>query len=398
MKTKKILGGLMSLLTAGFIFAHTPSTAEAEVFRGMAAIVNNDIIKAQREAQEDAMRNCIESNLGTRVQSDTEVSMGIIVSDRIVTNADGYIRVKGSPKFTQKDGIMIAEVDLEANAQTMIGEFDNIKGLIQNAMNADTTGRTHIVVAVSGRDENGRLQNNRETNIITTYVDDKMALQGFKTHATDDVVEYIAGKDFDDPIARAEARKQVRNMMAGDVNGILRGSLSTVKVQQAGGMWSATVSAVFQLVGIVSSETNSYTEYFTAVDPDRDMAIKKARERASATAAEEIAKRAAETLQGEMKGGVQHTRVAIEIEGIVDRTNQGEKVLAAIRSAHCRIIRSLYDKNKPTTLKVFVDATSAGSLDEIKQNIKTQLPGVLEDGDEDTDASGSAKIYLRYRG
>ena len=397
MKAKKILGGLMSFLTAGFMFANAPSTASAEVFQGMAAIVNGDTIKAQREAQEDAMRNCIEKNLGTRVTSDTEVSMGIVVSDRIVTNADGYIRVKGTPKFTQKDGIMIAEVDLEANAQTMIGEFDNVKGLIQNAMNADTTGRSNIVVAVSGRDENGRLQNNHETNIITTYVDDMMALQGFKTHAPDEVVHAIAGKDFDDPIARAEARKQVRNEMP-QANGILRGSLSTISVQKAGGMWTAKVSAIFQLVGIVSSETNSYTEYFTAADPDRDMAIKKARERATKIAAEEIAKRAAETIQGEMKGGVQHTKVTIEIAGIVDRTAQGEKVLAAIRNAHCRIIRSLYDKNNPTTLKVFVDATSAGSLDEIKQNIKSQLPGNIEDGDEDMDAMGSARIYLRYKG
>lgn len=398
MKAKKILGGLMSLLTAGFMFTHAPSTAEAEVFTGMAAIVNNDIMKAQREAQEDAMRNCIEKNIGTRVTSDTEVSMGIVTSDRIVTNADGYVKVKGNPKFTQKDGIMIAEVDLEVNAQRMIGEFDNVKSLIQNAMNADTTGRTHIVVAVSGRDENGRLQNNRETNIITTYVDDMMSLQGFTTHAPDEVVRYIAGQDFDDPVARAEARKQVRNEMAGEVNGILRGSLSTVKVQQSGGMWSATVSAVFQLVGIVSSETNSYTEYFTAADKDRDMAIKKARERATKTAAEEIAKRAAETMQGEMKGGVQHTKIAIEIQGIVDRATQGEKVLTAIRNAHCRIIRSLYDRNNPTTLKVFVDATSAGSVDEIAQNIKAQLPGSIEDGDYNGDRAGSDRIYLRYRG
>ena len=104
-----------------------------------------------------------------------------------------------------------------------------------------------------------------------------------------------------------------------------------------------------------------------------------------------------ETMQGETKGGVQHTKIGIEIEGIVDRTLQGEKVLAAIKNANCRIIRSLYDKKNPTTLKVFVDATGAGSLDDIKANIKAQLPGQIEDGDEDMDARGAAKIYLRYR-
>ena len=158
------------------------------------------------------------------------------------------------------------------------------------------------------------------------------------------------------------------------------------------------VKATFELVGIVSSEVNSFTDYFTAADMDRDKALMKARQIAARKAAEEIAKRAAATYQGETRGGVQHTRITIEIENIVDRMNQGERVLAALRNANCRIVRSFYDKKSPTTLKVFVDATSAGSLEEIKYNIKQQLPGNIEDGDENTEAMGSAKIYLRYRG
>ena len=397
MNTKKIFGGLMSILMAVIVFAHSPQIAEAEIYKGMAAIVNGDRAKAEREAREDAMRNCVENKFGAHVTSSTEVSLGMVVSDKIMVNADGYVSPRGTPKFTEKDGIIICEIDLEANTTRIAKLGDDIRSQIQNAINADTTGRTNIVVAVSGRDEGGALYNDSNTFTITTYLEDVMTLQGFIAHAPDEVAEYICRQDFDNPVARAEARKQVRNWMP-QANGILRGSLSTVKIQKSGGMYTAMVKATFQLVGIVSSEVNSYTEYFTAADTDRDLALDKARKRAAQKSSEEIARRAAETLQGETRGGVQHTKVQIEIAGIVDRTAQGEKVLAAIKNANCRVIRSLYDRTAPTTLKVFVDATGAGSLDEIKSNIKAQLPGILEDGDENLDARGSAKIYLRYRG
>lgn len=397
MNTKKIFSGLMTLLTALFVLANSSSVAEAKIYQGMAAI-EGDINKAKRVAREDAMRNCIEEILGARVNSSTEVSMGMVVSDRIMVNADGYVKINGTPKFTEKGDILICEIDLEASSQRIAQEGDNIKSQIQNAMNADTTGRSNIVVVVSGRDESGMLFNNGNTSTITMYLEDVMAMQGFTTHAPDEIANYLKNQDFDDPVVRAEARKNVRNEMP-QANGILRGSLSTVKVQKSGSNYIAMVKATFQLVGIVNSETNSFVEYFTAADTDRELAIFKAQKAASQKVSAEIAKRAVETMQGETRGGVQHTKVTIEIAGIVDRATQGEKVLAAIRNASCNIIRSFYDKKDPTTLKVFVDATNAGSLDDIKANIKAQLPaGQITDGDEDTDRMGSARIYLRYNG
>ena len=396
---KKFICGLMSILTALFILNCEKNFTEAKTYRGMAAIVNGDQTKAEREAREDAMRTCIEENLGARVSSRTEVSMGMVVTDKIMINADGFVRPLSSPKFEVSDGVVICIIDLEANTQRIVQTGDDIKSQIENAINADTTGRTNIIVAVSGRDENGNLQNDANTNDITNYVRISMETQGFSAKAPDDIIEYISNMDFDNAIARADARKYARNEMRGDnVNGILRGTLSTVKVQKSGKMWTAMVKANFELVGMVSSELNSHIEYYTVADPDRDMAIDKARRRAAQKAAEDIAKSAAATIQGEMRGGVQHIKILIEISNIVDRTEQGEKVLAAIRNASCRIIRSFYDKNSPTTLKVSVDATNAGTLDEVKDNIKAQLPGHLEDGDEDTDRRGSERLYLRYRG
>ena len=264
----------MPIFAAAAILFQSPA-AEAEIYRGMAAIVNGDINKAQREAREDAMRACVEEKLGARVSSRTEVSMGMVVSDKIMVNADGYVRPKGAPKFSESGGVVICEIDIEANSQRIVAEYDDVKSQIENAVNADTTGRSHIVVAVSGRDENGFLQNDANTNDITNYVRDSMVTQGFTAHAPDEIVYAIAGKDFDKPVERAEARREVRNAMS-EVNGILRGSLSTIKVQKNGGAWTATVKATFELVGIVSSEVNSFTDYFTAANMDRDMALMKA--------------------------------------------------------------------------------------------------------------------------
>ncbi len=395
MRWHKILCSVVALIAMVGFSEIGYSMAEAALIRGSAAIVNGDVDKARREAKEDAMRTCIEQEVGTRVSSSTETSMGMVVSDRIMAEADGYVMTKGTPKEWQENGIFFVELDLVASAQKIGVAVEDVKSQLQNALNADTTGRTHVVVAVSGRDTQGRLQNTNQTNVISTYVAQTLSLQGFTTHDTDAVAAYIARQDFDDPIARAEARKQVRNEMP-DVNAILRGSLSTVRVDNIGNGWAATVSAAFQLVGIVSSETNSFSEYFTAVDSSPEMAVKKAQERAAQKAVSHIGQRAAETMQGETKGGVLHLKIAIHISGITDRNSQGKMVIEGLKQAGCRVIRSLYDKNDPTTLKVFVDASSVGSLQELVDKIGAKLPQ-LEEGDNDTDAAGAQKLYFRYR-
>lgn len=395
MNRKRIAMGFFAVALIGGFWCQRPDTVEAAMVRGSAAIVNGDMAKARREAREDAMRSCIEQEVGTHVTSSTETSMGMVVSDRIMAEADGYVTVKGTPREWQEGGLFFVELDLTASAQKIGVAVEDVKAQLQNALNADTTGRSHVVVAVSGRNAEGKLENNNMTNIISTYVAQTLSTQGFTTHDTDAVAAYIARQDFDDPIARANARKEVRNEMP-DVNAILRGSLSTVKVEHIGGNWVATVGAAFQLVGIVSSETNSFSEYFTAVDTSREMAIKKAQERATQKAISHIGARAAETMQGETRGGVQHLKIAVHISGVMDRTGQGKAILAGLQSAGCRVIRSLYDKNDPTTLKVFVDASSVGSLQELTDKIQAQLP-MLEEGDNDTDAAGAQKLYFRLR-
>ena len=216
MTRKRIMAGVLAMLLSGGFFCQSPA-AEAAIVRGSAAIVNGDIAKARREAKEDAMRTCIEQEVGTHVKSSTETSMGMLVSDRIMAEADGYVMAKGQPREWQEGSLFFVELDLVASAQKIGVAVEDVKSQLQNALNADTTGRSHVVVAVSGRNAEGHLENNNMTNIISTYVAQALSTQGFTTHDTDAVAAYIARQDFDDPIARANARKEVRNEMP-DVN------------------------------------------------------------------------------------------------------------------------------------------------------------------------------------
>lgn len=68
-------------------------SCSAQVVEGMAAIVNGDVEKARFEARQDAMRNFVEEKVGVHVTSSTQVSMGMLVSDNIMTNSSGYVRI-----------------------------------------------------------------------------------------------------------------------------------------------------------------------------------------------------------------------------------------------------------------------------------------------------------------
>ena len=76
MKRKRIVAGLLTLMLSGGFFCQSPDLAEAAIVRGSAAIVNGDMAKARREAREDAMRSCIEQEVGTHVKSSTEKKYG----------------------------------------------------------------------------------------------------------------------------------------------------------------------------------------------------------------------------------------------------------------------------------------------------------------------------------
>ena len=74
-------------------------------------------------------------------------------------------------------------------------------------------------------------------------------------------------------------RRQKWYSIVEHANALLRGTLVVADSKHVGNYWQATVHASFELVGLESSEVNSFDDYFTAVDTDEKKAFERAREK-----------------------------------------------------------------------------------------------------------------------
>ena len=87
-----ICGAICLTCSAGVLLQ--PANCYAEVVEGFAPIVNGDVETARQKARKYAMRSYVESKVGVNVESNTTVDMGLVISDRIVTDSKGYVQIK----------------------------------------------------------------------------------------------------------------------------------------------------------------------------------------------------------------------------------------------------------------------------------------------------------------
>src|SRR5688572_13943142 len=103
------------LLSAAAFAAETPQyvTKEAE---GEAAIINNDVPLAEKNAIEAAKRAAVEEVAGTLLSADTLVQNNVLISDRIYAKTAGYVRkVDVLSKSTDK-GVVKVKIKAEVGA------------------------------------------------------------------------------------------------------------------------------------------------------------------------------------------------------------------------------------------------------------------------------------------
>ena len=77
MNQKWLATGMLVMLLSCVFLGKSPEIAEAALVRGSAAIVNGDMAKARREAREDAMRSCIEQEVGTHTCGKRKRHVGV---------------------------------------------------------------------------------------------------------------------------------------------------------------------------------------------------------------------------------------------------------------------------------------------------------------------------------
>ena len=141
-------------LAACVLLSAAPALCSAEIVEGQAPIIDGNVDQARYAARQDAMRTYVEGKVGVHVQSSTEVDMGMVVSDRILTNSNGYVQLKRIVDEKQAGGIYIVHLDLDADTHLMETAVADVQSRLE-ALEANSS-RSGVSVAVGGVDENGR--------------------------------------------------------------------------------------------------------------------------------------------------------------------------------------------------------------------------------------------------
>jgi len=134
MKTMKVFQ--LSLFAAAAVFAAGASaapnqTVEAE---GEAAMTGTDAtakIKATDEAKKNALRNAVEQVAGTMINADTLTANSTLVSDRVYSHAEGYVKhyeLVGEPKVDS--GVVSVKVKAEVATADLDKDMQAVRALI----------------------------------------------------------------------------------------------------------------------------------------------------------------------------------------------------------------------------------------------------------------------------
>lgn len=117
MNTMRSTAIFLLIATAAFA-ADKVQTVQAS---GEAAIVGADVqakVKAREQAKKTGLRNAVETASGTMVTAFSLTRDNTLVSDRIFSNAQGYVKNVRDEKYAEKDGIVsyTATVDVHSGA------------------------------------------------------------------------------------------------------------------------------------------------------------------------------------------------------------------------------------------------------------------------------------------
>lgn len=385
MKKKVVLSAVLGFLL--LMGSGISAVCHAEVVTGQALIVNGDTAKAKQDAMKDAMRTLLEQKVGVQVTSETQVEMGMVVRDEILSRSTGCILVNKVLREWQNGGLFCVEADLTANEKQIETAVADLKSRLQALANQQTS-RSTLVLAVSGRDENGQP---KAIESVRKYIQARFGAQGFTVGADDEINEYLdTQKDLDNPQVSVEVRRRARNSFSG-ANAILRGTLTTQKAVRQNGFYEAMVHASFEVVGIDSNLSDSFDDYFTAVDADKDKAIHKAEEMAVSKAAESLGKQALSTVQTESQGADRLLKMVLVVNGMTDRNAQLTALRQKLGGLRCRIIRSGFTGG---TLQMLVEASGYATVDDLSAAIGSATG--LQPGDENTNGTGAKKLYFSY--
>jgi len=152
------------------VFSSFPVWAEGEIMevtvRGHSAIRNEDLIEAERNALQDAMRNALEQAVGTFVSSESFGENFVLISDRISTKTQGYVKKYDILYKGQEVNIYTILIKAQVSLKLVKNDLIALK-IIQEAMH-----KPRIMIIISERFNPNPIS---ETEMIRIFV-----LRGFK--------------------------------------------------------------------------------------------------------------------------------------------------------------------------------------------------------------------------
>ena len=383
MKKMLIAASCLTLLCAGWNL----SPVQAEIVTGQAYIENGNLEKANTDARKDAMRTFIESKLGVKVSSTTEVVNSMLVRDSIVTQSDGYVLIKKVIDEKQNGNIYTVSLDLEANTKLIQSAAADLPSRLQ-ALDSDSS-RSGINVAIIDEDS-------RNTALWNDYFTGILKQEGFRAEVNDPVVLYLGqhlGQTHDLTL-NTEIRRIARTGDRMDANAIIRGRISLAQPAEklAPGSYKAIAQINCELIGYDSNTVDVSSGYYPYVASTAAEAERKAKETALRSAAEELGKQALLTNQQEYRGGVHNLKTTLVFHHLTNKAVQRNQIIAGLRNVNCRVIRSAF--TGPDTFQVFVSATDYNNLEELKEAIlshfSAQFPNIIDAVDDNQ--AGSTKL------
>jgi hypothetical protein len=102
---------------------------------GEAAIVNGDKDKAIRDARNAALREAVEQVVGVRVSAQTLAANNQLITDKILSRTEGYVRKFDIVDRKEEDGVMKVTVKAQVGTGQLDRDLQAVQALIQQLAN-----------------------------------------------------------------------------------------------------------------------------------------------------------------------------------------------------------------------------------------------------------------------
>lgn len=372
-----ICGAVCLTCSAGILFQ--PANCYAEIVEGTAPIINGDIETARQKARQYAMRSYVESKVGVHIESNTTVDMGLVISDRIVTDSKGYVQIKKIISEKQQGNLYIMKLDLEADDTVIETKYKDDAAKAMGALDVNMDSRRAADTAIIHVGLDGRNVKDENATLSMRMYMEAMNVQCMQN---DELMNYMLRT----PNATLADLRKVSIANSSGAGSVLTGRIKDISVSKVEGGYVAEVEAYYLFAGLQNNYSNTFSQYFQEFGRTSHEALKNAHVAAANKASEELTKSALKVMQIENK-----LNAALEFHNLSDRINQGNAIISILQNMGCRILKEGFAPNG--VYKIRMVTTNYIAPGEFTTAFKTKAAASgLNFGTLDVSGSGSTAI------